>query len=325
MKSLRLAALGGVIAFYGFAGWASAPEVSLVPEARPGSEVAAKRRPVERPQSESAVQAEPEVTDEPDTEVEVQVARAQTPSTSSLQVSIRPKPRPIVAQKPARVVLASAGTAVLISPRPDVRPRNLNTTPRTRVVRASVVQTPSQTPARSRRGSVCGDRSIRGETISPIAGRMAGCGVANPVRITEVSGIKLSQPSTLHCDTALALKRWIDGSVVPTIGRLGGGVASLKVAAHYSCRTINNQRGGRVSEHGKGRAIDISAINLRNGVSITVLRGWHDPAHGQILRRLQNDACGPFKTTLGPNSDRYHQDHFHFDVAQRRNGGLYCK
>ena len=77
MKSLRLAALGGVIAVYGFAGWASAPEVSLVPEARPGSEVAAKRRPVERPQSESAVQAEPEVTDEPDTAVEVQVARAR--------------------------------------------------------------------------------------------------------------------------------------------------------------------------------------------------------------------------------------------------------
>ena len=187
------------------------------------------------------------------------------------------------------------------------------------------MQTPSQTPARTRRGSVCGDRSIRGEAISPIAGRMAGCGVAAPVRITEVSGIKLSQPSTLHCDTAKALKRWIDGSVVPTIGRLGGGVASLKVAAHYSCRTINHRPGGRVSEHGKGRAIDISAINLRNGVSITLLQGWRDRQHGPLLRRMQNGACGPFKTVLGPESDRYHQDHFHFDVAQRRNGGLYCK
>ncbi len=321
MNSLRLAVLGGLIAIIAGAGWSSAPEVSLRPEARPGAEVAAVRRPVARPADEAAVETEVEPEVEPKTDVEVEVARAQTPDFGGLEISIRPRPRPIVAQKPARVVFATAGAAVLVSPRPDERPRNL----RTRVVRASVVQTPSQTPARTRRGSVCGDRSIRGETISPIAGRMAGCGVAAPVRVTEISGIKLTQASTLHCDTALALKRWIDGSVVPTIGRLGGGVASLKVAAHYSCRTINNQRGGRVSEHGKGRAIDISAINLRNGVSITVLRGWHDPAHGQILRRLQNDACGPFKTTLGPNSDRYHQDHFHFDVAQRRNGGVYCK
>ena len=295
MRSVRHAVLGGLIAIVGGAAFASAPEVSLRPEARPGPEV--------------------------EVEVEVEVARAETPVVRGLEVSMRPKPRPIVAQKPARVVLASAGTAVTVSPRPDVRPGNL----RTRVVRASVVQTPSQTPARSRRGSVCGDRTIRGETVSPIAGRMAGCGVSNPVRVTEISGVALSQPATLHCDTAKALKRWIDGSLVPTVGRLGGGVRSLQVAAHYSCRTINSKPGGRVSEHGKGRAIDISAINLRNGVAITVLRGWHDPAHGQLLRRMQNGACGPFKTTLGPNSDRYHQDHFHFDVAQRRNGGLYCK
>jgi len=30
-------------------------------------------------------------------------------------------------------------------------------------------------------------------------------------------------------------------------------------------------------------------------------------------------------TVLGPGSDRYHGDHFHLDLANRRSGKAYCK
>jgi hypothetical protein len=95
---------------------------------------------------------------------------------------------------------------------------------------------------------------------------------------------------------------------------------SLRVAAHYACRTRNNQPGARISEHGKGRAIDISGLRLRDGTLITVRNGWNGAETGKILRRMHQGACGPFGTVLGPESDRFHLDHFHFDTARYRSG-----
>jgi hypothetical protein len=160
--------------------------------------------------------------------------------------------------------------------------------------------------------------------MSAIPAKLKGCGIAKPVRVTSIDGVTLSQPATLNCTTAKALKRWVSGAVKPAVGRLGGGVASLRVASHYSCRTRNNQPGAKISEHGRGNAIDISAIVLKNGVSLTVLKGWKDRIQGKILKAVHKNACGTFGTVLGPNSDRYHQDHFHLDVAKHR-GGAYCR
>ena len=74
--------------------------------------------------------------------------------------------------------------------------------------------------------------------------------------------------------------------MIPTIGSRGGGVVELKVAAHYACRTRNNRKGARISEHGRGRAVDISAIVLKNGTRLEVLTGWRDPAQGPLLKQM---------------------------------------
>ncbi len=228
----------------------------------------------------------------------------------------------VAAARPARIVLATSGAAVLRSPRPEVRPQNLK---REFIVRASGMRVQRIAPSSTgQRGAICGDPAIEGQNLSPIAGRLRGCGVAKPVRVTAVDGVALSLPATLNCDAARALRNWVSGAVKPAVGRLGGGVSSLKVAAHYSCRTRNNRKGAKISEHGRGRAIDISAIVLRNGVALTVLKGWNDRTQGKILRAVHRKACGTFGTVLGPNSDRYHQDHFHLDVAAYRSGS-YCR
>ncbi len=218
------------------------------------------------------------------------------------------------------MVLATAGAAVRLSPRPDIRPANL---PRRAVTRASAVRVQPKPVATTRAGSVCGDKSIRGQTLSPIPGKLRGCGIANPVRVTAVDGVRLSQPATINCNTAKALKKWVKGTVKPAVGRLGGGVATLRVVASYSCRTRNNQPGARLSEHAKGNAIDIAAFILADGTRITVLDGWNGK-DSRLLRRLHKSACGPFRTVLGPNADRHHRDHFHFDVADYRSGS-YCR
>ncbi len=67
---------------------------------------------------------------------------------------------------------------------------------------------------------------------------------------------------------------WVLGAAIPTIGETGGGLRSLKVAAHYACRSRNHKRGARLSEHAKGNAIDISEFRLADGSALTVTQHW---------------------------------------------------
>ncbi|MDJ0857527.1 MAG: extensin family protein [Dinoroseobacter sp.] len=181
---------------------------------------------------------------------------------------------------------------------------------------------PSATPANM--GRICGSREIIGRPIPPVTGKLRGCGVKDPVQVVQVSGVTLSQGSTMTCEAAQALNEWVDRGLKPAVGRMGGGVESLRVVAHYSCRTRNNKTGARVSEHGKGRAIDISDIRLTDGTGLSVLKHWGKGKKGTALKKAHRAACGPFGTVLGPNADRYHRDHFHFDVARHRSGP-YCR
>ena len=100
---------------------------------------------------------------------------------------------------------------------------------------------------------------------------------------------------------------------------------SMTVAAHYACRSRNSRRGARLSEHAKGNAIDLSAFTFADGSGVSVLKGWNGaPKDREMLRKMHRSACGPYGTVLGPNSDRFHRDHFHFDVAGYRSGP-YCR
>ncbi len=174
------------------------------------------------------------------------------------------------------------------------------------------------------RGAICGDTAIQGEEIGRVAGQLQGCGVDAAVRVRSVSGVKLSQTSVMDCTTAQALKKWIDKTAKPALSSKGGGLKELKVAAHYVCRGRNNTQGAKISEHGKGRAIDISGFQLANGASVSVLDGWNAGGTRKAMRRMHQGACGPFGTVLGPNANQYHRDHFHFDTARYRSGS-YCQ
>ncbi len=172
-------------------------------------------------------------------------------------------------------------------------------------------------------GSVCGDVALRGDVLGDVEGP-GGCGVRDAVRLREVQGITLSTPAVIECSTARALRTWAVMGLIPAVGDEGGGVASIRVVAHYACRTRNNQAGARLSEHASGRAIDIAGIGLRDGREITVLSGWNVGDDGRRLRQMWEAACGPFGTVLGPDADRFHRDHFHFDTAEYRSGS-YCR
>jgi len=186
---------------------------------------------------------------------------------------------------------------------------------------AAVRILPGKSAVTGKKGSVCGDPSIKGETLAPITSRVRGCGVADPVRITSVDGVALNQSAVINCETARALKTWIRKGLKPAFGR--NEVVGLRVAASYACRPRNNVKGAKISEHGRGNAIDITAIVLANGKSIVVAEDWRRSA-GKPMKKAYRAACGTFGTTLGPESDRHHRDHLHFDIADQR-GGAYCR
>ncbi len=174
-----------------------------------------------------------------------------------------------------------------------------------------------------RKGSVCGDINIQGKPVGNVSSKVKACGVKDAVEITSVAGVALSRPSVMECGTAIALNEWVEETVKPTFKRRGP-VVELQVAAHYACRTRNNRKGARISEHGKGRAIDISGFKMADGEVVTVLKGWRkNPSQSQLIK-IWRGACGPFGTVLGPNSDRFHRDHFHLDTARYRRGP-YCR
>ncbi|MBT8418192.1 MAG: extensin family protein [Silicimonas sp.] len=173
-------------------------------------------------------------------------------------------------------------------------------------------------------GDPASDRAVglMAEKLGRVPGPGA-CGVENALRVTEAAGIRLTTPATLSKRAADRLNFWLAERAVPEIGNKGGGLVAIRVASHYACRTRNSRPGARLSEHGKGNAIDISAFILADGTRLSVQDDWTGP-NSRMMRRLHASACGPFGTVLGPNADRHHHDHFHFDVADYRSGS-YCR
>ncbi|MEM7423593.1 MAG: extensin family protein, partial [Pseudomonadota bacterium] len=173
--------------------------------------------------------------------------------------------------------------------------------------------------------AICGDSRLRGTVAARIAGPISGCGIAAPVKITQIAGITLTTPATLECRTARTFADWVTGSADPAAKRqLGSGISKIWVMGTYACRTRNNRRGARLSEHALGRAVDIGGFWLHSGRKITVQTNWGKGSAGAFLRDVWKRACGPFKTVLGPRADRWHHDHLHLDTS-RRKGGTYCR
>ncbi|WP_245776415.1 extensin family protein [Thalassovita taeanensis] len=247
---------------------------------------------------------------------------AQVASANAPLISLRPVARGEVAAS----TILSANPEVLGVQKEVATPdrRSVLRFLRPRQRNEAVAQRARQFERDRRRGVVCSDPALKGDPVGLVPGALAGCGLDNAVRLRAVSGVTLSQAAIVDCTTAKALKAWVEKGLKPAVGRRGGGVSEMRVFASYSCRTRNSRKGARISEHGKGRAIDIGGIVLRDGSLITVLDSWGKRKEGKILRKMHKSACGPFGTVLGPASDRFHKDHFHLDTARYRSGP-YCR
>jgi hypothetical protein len=211
--------------------------------------------------------------------------------------------------------------------------------PRPRPVDRSAGQTPPApldvgavevTDARPPPPSACRLRLTPELAVAPSLPVTAGpgeCSGSDLVRLEAVvlpdnkGKVSLNPPAILRCNMAEAVVQWIREDVAPAAAELGSALRSFDNSS-YECRGRNRAAGAKISEHGHANALDLRGFRLANRKTIDLT----DPGAPKDFRAsARESACKRFTTVLGPGSDRYHEDHIHLDLAQRRNGYRMCQ
>lgn len=150
-----------------------------------------------------------------------------------------------------------------------------------------------------------------------------GCSAVGSVQLLDI-GTPTSNLKAMTCPLARQYARWAREAVQPAAHDwLDSRVVRIESFGTYACRPVNGMAGGKLSEHGRANAVDISAFVLEDGRRITVLDGWNgsDGDVRKFLRTVHQAGCRRFGVTLGPEANSLHHNHFHFDMGQ----GPYCR
>lgn len=150
-----------------------------------------------------------------------------------------------------------------------------------------------------------------------------GCHALGAVQLLDI-GTPVSNLGAMTCPLARTFARWLSEDVQPAAqAAFGQPVRRVESMGTYACRSVNGRAGARISEHGFANAVDVSAFVLGDGRRITIANDWRggDVQAQQFLRNVHRAGCRRFAVGLGPDADRFHQDHLHFDLGR----GPYCR
>jgi len=149
-----------------------------------------------------------------------------------------------------------------------------------------------------------------------------GCSAIGAVQLLD-TGVPVTHLTAMTCPLASAFAQWTRDAGALARASLGAGLARIESFGTYACRPINNQAGGRLSEHGRANAVDIAAFVLTDGRRITVVDGWNGPDEHvrSFLRQVHRAGCRRFSIVLGPDANSLHNNHLHFDMGR----GPYCR
>ncbi|MFD2236259.1 extensin family protein [Aureimonas populi] len=153
--------------------------------------------------------------------------------------------------------------------------------------------------------------------VSPV-GNGGGCGIQNPIRVTQAAkGIAMQPAATLSCQTALQTARWLDNDVRSAARwTLWKRPTAVLNASSYRCSRIAGSR--TISEHALGNALDIRGFRFADGSTMDVEpKGLFSPRERKFQNNVRRAGCRYFGTVLGPGYNKAHDDHLHFDVKTR--------
>lgn len=181
-------------------------------------------------------------------------------------------------------------------------------------------------PRRDDAGALSGPACVRllaerGVATQPWQGGTRSCPIDTPLRAGKGTLAAFAPPVETSCAMLLA---WT--GFEPELDRIaratmGSPVIAIRHYGSFACRSMTGNA-GRASLHARARALDIAGFQLADGRVVTVLKGWRGPSdRRRFLRAVAAAACRRFSVVLTPDSDRFHQDHFHVDIGPWRKCG----
>jgi hypothetical protein len=153
------------------------------------------------------------------------------------------------------------------------------------------------------------------------------CGGDDLVRLEAVvlpdsRRVAVKPAAVLRCAMASAVADWIRTDMAPLAEAQGTRLSDLDNFDSFECRGRNRVVGAKLSEHGRANALDVRALKLASGASISLT---DRSVAREVRETVLHSVCTRFTTVLGPGSDGYHEDHIHLDLAERRNGYRICQ
>ncbi len=163
-------------------------------------------------------------------------------------------------------------------------------------------------------------------SLPPIKGPGA-CGGDDIVRLEAVvlpdkTRVVLKPAATLRCTMASAVADWVRTDLAALATSLNTTLRTVDNFDSFECRGRNRVAGAMLSEHGKANALDVRSVSFADGRELKLTDRTADRG---LRETVLHSACGRFATVLGPDSDWYHEDHIHLDLAARRSNYRICE
>ncbi len=154
-----------------------------------------------------------------------------------------------------------------------------------------------------------------------------GCGGTDLVKLEAVvlpngHRVAVTPAATMRCSMATAIADWVRTDIVPITDKLGSEISVLDNFDSYECRGFNRVPGAHLSEHGRANALDVRALKLADGRTISLT---DRTVPRDVRESVLHSVCTRFMTVLGPDSDWYHEDHIHLDLSPRKNNYKICQ
>lgn len=140
------------------------------------------------------------------------------------------------------------------------------------------------------------------------------CFITDRLALSRVGPAEMP-PVETSCPIALRMAMWTEHNLIPAAREhLGADLAGIRHFSSYNCRRIRTPGGGsgRMSSHATANAIDISGFRFSDGRKISLQDHWTSGGpEAAFLRSARDGACLWFRTTLSPDFNSLHSDHFH--------------
>src|SRR6185503_6875297 len=118
----------------------------------------------------------------------------------------------------------------------------------------------------------CDKRILAIAVVEPLP-RLIGpgaCGGSDMLRLAAAlrpdgTRIEIKPAPVLRCEFAESLAAWLRDEVAPRVDTLGAPLRTVETFDDFECRGRNRVAGAKLSEHGKGNAVDVRSFVLADG------------------------------------------------------------